>query len=261
MRNAHLRLGLLEYQRATEKISTRIRVRVDRYIGEDRKAHLLSAFGNDSDIGAITAAIHEKATFTLSFPDGTSKQVSLGENPSCYKGSVSLADRKHPVRHVVAASQELHANGGVGRTILMRYERDEAWATLVSFLGLPGDPKWADHVLGVLEREKRIKDIDGIGCRPILISATTEELLGLDWGRVTLQGAQLSGHKRSHRVAPVLPRRRAAVPVPADNAARIDRESSRLAFRQLYFVPRALARAPFWYSCSISSLPNPDFTR
>ena len=178
MRNAHLRLGLLEYQRATEKISTRIRVRVDRYIGEDRKAHLLSAFGNDSDIGAITAAIHEKATFTLSFPDGTSKQVSLGENPSCYKGSINLADRKHPVRHVVAASQELHANGGVGRTFLMRYERDEAWATLVSFLGLPGDPKWADHVLGVLEREKRIKEIDGIGCRPILISATTEELLG-----------------------------------------------------------------------------------
>ena len=72
MRNAHLRLGLLEYQRATEKISTRIRVRVDRYIGEDRKAHLLSAFGNDSDIGAITAAIHEKATFTLSFPDDIS---------------------------------------------------------------------------------------------------------------------------------------------------------------------------------------------
>ena len=179
MRNAHLRLGLLEYQRGTEKISTRIRVRVDRYIGEDRKAHLLSAFGNDSDIGAVTAAIHEKATFTLSFPDGTSKQVSLGENPSCYKGSVSLADRKHPVRHVVAASQELHANGGVGRTILMRYERDEAWATLVSFLGLPGDPTWADHVLGVLERENRIKDIDGIGCRPVLISATTEELL--DW--------------------------------------------------------------------------------
>jgi hypothetical protein len=47
MQNAHLRFGLLEYQRATEKISTRIRVRVDRYVGEDRKAHLLSVFGND----------------------------------------------------------------------------------------------------------------------------------------------------------------------------------------------------------------------
>src|SRR5260370_20243259 len=103
MQNAHLRLGLLEYQRATEKISTRIRVRVDRYVGEDRKAHLLSVFGNDSDIGAITEAVHEKATFTLTFPDGTSKEVTLGENPSCYKGSINLADRKHPVRHLVAS--------------------------------------------------------------------------------------------------------------------------------------------------------------
>ncbi len=179
MQNAHLRLGLLEYQRATEKISTRIRVRVDRYVGEDRKAHLLSVFGNDSDIGAITAAVHEKATFTLTFPDGSTKDVTLGENPSCYKGSINLAERKHPVRHLAAASQEFHANGGLGRTILLRYQRAEAWAILVSFLGLPGEPTWADHVLGVLEKEERIKDLDGIGCRPVLISATTEELL--DW--------------------------------------------------------------------------------
>jgi hypothetical protein len=83
------------------------------------------------------------------------------------------------VRHLVAASQEFHANGGVGRTILLRYQREEAWAILVSFLGLPGEPTWADHVLGVLEKEERIKDLDGIGCRPVLLSATTEELL--DW--------------------------------------------------------------------------------
>ena len=71
MENAHLRLGLLEYVRITEKTSTRIRLRVDRYIGEDRQAHLLSVFGNnDSDVGAITAAVHEKATFSLIFPDG-----------------------------------------------------------------------------------------------------------------------------------------------------------------------------------------------
>ena len=90
MENAHLRLGLLEYVRITEKTSTRIRLRVDRYIGEDRQAHLLSVFGNDSDVGAITAAIHEKATFNLTFPDGTTKDVSLGEHASCYKGAVAL---------------------------------------------------------------------------------------------------------------------------------------------------------------------------
>jgi hypothetical protein len=177
MENAHLRLGLLEYVRITEKASTRIRLRVDRYIGEDRQAHLLSVFGNDSDVGAITAAVHEKAAFSLTFPDGETKEVSLGEHASCCKGAVTLPSRKNPVRHLIAVSQELHTNGSSGRTILLRYQREEAWATLVSFLGLPADPSWAEHILGIVEGKKRIEEIDGVGCQPVLISATTEEML------------------------------------------------------------------------------------
>ena len=177
MENAHLRLGLLEYVRITEKASTRIRLRVDRYIGEDRQAHLLSVFGNDSDVGAITAAVHEKAAFSLTFPDGETKDISFGEHASCYKGAVTLPDRKYPVRHLLAVSQELRTDGSAGRTILLRYRREEAWAALVSFLGLPADPTWADHILGIVEGKKRIEDIDGIGCRPVVISATTEEML------------------------------------------------------------------------------------
>jgi hypothetical protein len=152
---------------------------VDRYVGEDEQAHLISVFGNDSDVGAITAAVHEKATFTLTFPDGEVKEVSLGERASCYKGAVSLPDRKHPVRHLVALSEQLYTNGGVGRTILLGYQRDQAWATLVSFLGLPAEPSWAEHVLGVVEAEERINPLDGIGCQPVLILATTEE--ALEW--------------------------------------------------------------------------------
>jgi hypothetical protein len=177
MENAHLRLGLLEYVRITEKASTRIRVRVDRYIGEDRQAHLLSVFGNDSDIGAITAAVHEKAAFSLTFPNGETKDVTLGEHASCYKGAVTLPGRKLPVRHLLAVSQELHSNGSAGRTMLLRYDREGAWAALVSFLGLPADPTWADQILAVVEQKKRIEEIDGIGCWPVLISATTEEML------------------------------------------------------------------------------------
>jgi hypothetical protein len=177
MENAHLRFGLLEYVRIAEKTSTRIRLRVDRYMGEERQAHLLSVFGNDSDVGAITAAVHEKATFTLTFPDGTTKEVTLGEHASCYKGAVTLPGRKHPVRHLLAVSQELHTNGSVGRTLLLRYRREQAWTALVSFLGLPADPAWADHILGVVERKKRIEEIDGIGCEPVLVAATTEEMM------------------------------------------------------------------------------------
>jgi hypothetical protein len=65
MENAHLRLGLLEYVRMTEKASTRIRLRVDRYIGEDRHAHLLSVFGNDSDV-RMSLCPSQRATFRTS---------------------------------------------------------------------------------------------------------------------------------------------------------------------------------------------------
>jgi hypothetical protein len=190
MENAHLRLGLLDYMRFTEKASTRIRVRVDRYMGEDRQAHILSVFGNDSDIGAITAAVHEKAAFSLTFPDGTVKEVTFGEHASCYKGAVALPGRKHLVRHLLAISQELHNNGTIGRTLLLRYRRDEAWATLVSLLGLPADPAWAEYVLGIVEQKKRIEEIDGIGCKPVVISATTEE--ALEWISEGLRSGLLS---------------------------------------------------------------------
>jgi hypothetical protein len=202
MENAHLRLGLFEYARLTEKASTRIRLRVDRYIGEDGQAHLLSVFGNDSDVGAITAAVHEKATFGLTFPDGTTKDISLDEHASCYKGAVTLPGRKHPMRQLLAVSQELHSNGSAGRTILLRYRREEAWGTLASFLGLPADPAWADHILETVERKKRIEEFDGIGRRPVLISATTDEMLewigdGLRSQVLTFPGGEWTGQMAS----------------------------------------------------------------
>ena len=60
MQNAHLRMGRLEYRRSTGKTNTRISVPVDRYVGEGEDAHLISLFGSDAEVGAITAAIHEK---------------------------------------------------------------------------------------------------------------------------------------------------------------------------------------------------------
>ena len=177
MQNAHLRLGLLEYHRITEKTSTRIRVRASSYIGEDEQAHLIGVFGNDSDIGAITAAVHEKACFTLTFPDGTIKEITLGEHASCYRSSVILPGRKHPVRHLVAISEQLHSNGSAGRTILSRKSPNEAWAWLSTFLGLPAVPAWAEHIYGTLEAEGRFQSLAGIGCEPVSVTATADEML------------------------------------------------------------------------------------
>lgn len=101
MLNAHLRLGRLEYSRSTEKTSTHISLHVDRYVGEGRQAQLLSLFGNDAEVGAITAAIHENHTFNMIFPDGKSQVASFGKDVSCYRGSLSLPGRKQPFRHLI----------------------------------------------------------------------------------------------------------------------------------------------------------------
>ncbi len=107
MENAHLRMGILEYDRQTEKTATRVRVRVSHYIGEEESAHLVSVFGNDSDVGAITAAVYEQARFRLTFPDGKMQEVTLGEGATCCRGSISIPGRKQSVRHMIALSEEM----------------------------------------------------------------------------------------------------------------------------------------------------------
>jgi hypothetical protein len=180
MQNAHLRLGRLEYSRSTEKTNTRIFLHVDRYIGEGNQAHLLSLFGNDAEVGAITAALHENHTFNLTFPTGKTQVAGFGKDVSCYRGSLRLSDRKQPLRHLIAVSAPLQGNGSAGQTFIMNYQRhtrDLTWATLVSLLGLPADPRWAEHVLEELQRHDKIKPLLGVGCDPIVIHATREELL------------------------------------------------------------------------------------
>ena len=179
MENAHLRMGMLEYERYTEKIATRIRVRVSHYIGENEDAHLLSVFGNDSDVGAITAAVYEKARFRLTFPGGEIQEISLGEGAICYRGSVSLPGRKLAVRHMVALSEELRGLKSLSRTFVLRPEPTEVWTALMHRFGLPGLPEWSVAMLRVLQENGRITSIDSIGCAASVITATCEELL--DW--------------------------------------------------------------------------------
>lgn len=178
MENAHLRMGLLEYERYTEKIATRIRVRVSHYIGDGEEAHLLSVFGNDSDVGAITAAIYEQARFRLTFPGGEMQEVSLGEGAICHRGSISIPGRKQHVRHMVALSEELRGMKALSRTFVLRPEPTEVWTVLVHRFGLPGLPEWAEEIVQILRENSRIRPVDTIGCPAAEISATGDELLG-----------------------------------------------------------------------------------
>ena len=180
MQNAHLRLGRLEYCRSTGKTDTRISVHVDRYVGEGDEAHLISLFGGDAEVGAITAAIYDKHTFTVTFLDGSQKVVGFGPDAICYRGSINLQGRKQALRHLIAVSTSLHANGSAGLTFVLHLgpdTRELAWATLVSFLGLPADPRWSGPILEAMWAEKKIRLLDGIGCTPAAIHGSREDLL------------------------------------------------------------------------------------
>jgi len=180
MQNAHLRMGRLEYRRSIGKTDTRISVHVDRYVGEGADAHLISLFGGDAEVGAITAAVYEKHTFTVTFLDGSQKVVGFGPDAICYRGSINLQGRKQALRHLIAVSTSLHANGSAGRTFILHLgpdTRELAWATLVSFLGLPADPRWSGPILEAMWAEKKIQLLDGIGCTPAAIHGTRDDLL------------------------------------------------------------------------------------
>ncbi len=190
MENAHLRMGLLEYERYTEKIATRIRVRVSHYIGEDEEAHLLSVFGNDSDVGAVTAAVYEKARFRLTFPGGEAQEISLGEGAICYRGGVSIPGRKQTVRHMVALSEELRGLKSLSRTFVLRPEPTEVWTALVHRFGLPGLPQWAEVMIRALREDGRIVPVDSIGCSAAVVNAMCEELL--EWMGAGVSRGELS---------------------------------------------------------------------
>jgi hypothetical protein len=121
MQNAHLRLGRLEYVRQAEVTNTHVSLHVDRYVGDGEQAHLLSVFGGDAEVGAIRAAIYEEHAFHLTFPNRTNKTVKLGPDANCYNGSLSIG-AKRTVRHLVAVSAALQANGSAGVTYLMHLD-------------------------------------------------------------------------------------------------------------------------------------------
>jgi hypothetical protein len=183
-------MGVLEYERHTERIATRIRVRVSQYVGEKEDAHLISVFGNDSDVGAFTAAVYEKAHFKVTFPTGECRDVTLGEGAICYRGSLSIPERKQAVRHMIALSEEVRGLKSLSRAFALRSDAREIWTNLVHRHGLPALPEWAEAMKRVLGENDRITPLDGIGCSPVLITASTEELL--DWLKAGVERGELA---------------------------------------------------------------------
>ena len=111
MKNAHERFGVLEYTKRMKDTTTRIRLRVDRFVGEvdtegTCKGHLISVLGGDSDVGAIWAAVVEQNHFTVEAPGAEPLVITLGEGAQCFRGTINVGGRR-PIRHLVAISAEL----------------------------------------------------------------------------------------------------------------------------------------------------------
>ncbi|MGH9552724.1 MAG: hypothetical protein ACRD3W_25315, partial [Terriglobales bacterium] len=177
----------------TEKTTTSIKLRLDRFIGEvlpdpprQAKAHLISVIGGDTQISAISAAISLGDRFMVEGSDVEPIRVCLERNAQCFKGSIQLAGRKKPLRHLIGMSDEFAASNvssGSGRTLLAGSDSRFVWASLAHIHGIPGLPEWAEWFASELASHKAIIHALGIGCSPALIKGEKEQFLGwLSWG-------------------------------------------------------------------------------
>jgi hypothetical protein len=188
MKNAHERFGVLEYTKRMKDTTTRIRLRLDRFIGEAEsqgtcKAHLISVLGGDSDVGAIWAAVIEQDCFTIEAPGIDPITASLGEGAQCFRGTLNITGRK-PIRHLVAISAELaKTRPGMDpegkRTILCDDDPAFVLYRISQRYGLPVVAGWATWFNQELSRHGAISLLARVGCAPVLVRGTKK--LFLKW--------------------------------------------------------------------------------
>jgi hypothetical protein len=194
MKNAHERFGVLEYTKRMKDTTTRIRLQLDRFIGEveegqNGRAHLISVLGGDSDVGAIWAAVIEQNLFTIEAPGIEPVTATLGEDAQCFRGTITISGRK-PIRHFVGISAEL-AKTRPGfdtagkRTILCDNNPTFVLYRISQRFGLPVVPEWAGWFNEELNRRGALKPLIGLGCSPVLVSGTKK--LFLKWIRLALR--------------------------------------------------------------------------
>jgi len=193
MRNAHHRFGWLTYVKSTERTTTSIKLRVDRFIGEmspnpprQAKAHLISVVGGDTQIAAVSAAVSMADRFMVEGPGLPSTRVCVERNAQCFRGSILLPGRKRPLRHLIAFSEEFvstFSSSTCGKTLLASCCSRVVWPSIASTYGLPGIPEWGDWFQSQLEIHRAITPAIGIGCSPVIVKGRKEQFLDwLSWG-------------------------------------------------------------------------------
>lgn len=216
MQNAHLRMGKLTFVKQTRDTITDVSVHLNRLVAErpaDQRLasalHLVSVFGGDQEIGAVTAAAHEGLRFEIRVAD-VHLYGTLGEKPVIYRSSLQIPERKRPVRHVVLLSKALFetkfgSNSEARRTVLYDDSADFVLHRLAVRFGLPVLPEWAEWFRAELEHRKLIEELVGINCSPIAVKGTKLRML-----RILSQGLR--------RQTIVIPTGNPSVPEPSQAA-------------------------------------------
>jgi hypothetical protein len=193
MKNAHLRFGWLTYVKSTEKTTTSIKLRLDRFIGElspdpprQAKAHLISVIGGDTQIAAISAAVSMADRFMVEGLGVQPIRICVERNAQCFRGFLQIPGRKKPLRHLVAISEEFatgNNSASSGKTLLAGSDSQFVWASIADTYGIPGIPEWAEWFADELRTHRAITPALGIGCNPVIVSGEKEVFLDwLSWG-------------------------------------------------------------------------------
>jgi hypothetical protein len=192
MKNAHLRLGFVEFEKAQKGVVSKIRLTADRFIGEQKsgKAHLVSIVGGDSDVGAIGAAIQLNESLIIGGPGLSPRNYRFGERAQLHRGTINVAGRKRAVRHLVAVSTELQGEGESGSIILHSDSPEFVLQRLSIALGLPLLPNWASWFSSHLQSQKRFQRLAGLNCSPVLVTGTKLEFL--EWIGAALKAGEIA---------------------------------------------------------------------
>lgn len=180
MLNAHLRMAILEYINNSEKTSTRFRCYCDHFAAsKENGLFMVSLFGNDTETKGMVAAFSLGNRVTAIMPDGSKFPLYGADKITIYNSTIRMKDRPRPVQHKIVLSNTLLTNGSEGTVFSLNRSPDFAWAQLVTAYGLPALPEWGNHMLPLLEQMKKIEELEGFNCEPVLIRATREELVEL----------------------------------------------------------------------------------
>jgi hypothetical protein len=90
-----------------------------------------------------------------------------------------VANRKRPLRHLVAVSKEMVGTEAKERLLLIDNDPMFMWSSLALHFGLPAMPEWAAWAISELHRRKRIQPLQGFGYRPVAFKVKRQGLLSL----------------------------------------------------------------------------------